>query len=391
MIRALVVVPRTLHPARSGGELRVVSLMRALRGRVEFTALTFWESGIELDQAAGALELERRHGVKTVFVRRTPGWRPPPGGAPDIADSFHDPALERAVRGLSEASDLVQLEFTQTLQYASCVAPGVPVVAVEHDTSALSADRSYLRLEGEAAARERALTLAYLKRTLAGCARVVTMSEADKARLEQAVPGARVAVVPTGVDLEEFAFAPLAGREPGLCAFLGHYPHFPNEDAALFLAREVLPLLRRGRPEARLLLIGSAPTPAVRALAGDGVELAPDVPRVAPVLRRARAFVAPMRLGFGIKGKILEAFATGTPVVATRGSFEAMPGVEHGVHALMGDDARDLADLASQALCDDALAQRLASSGRRYVEERFGWDRQAALLERVYRDLVRGS
>lgn len=383
-LRVLCVVPRTLYPALSGGEIRVTSLMRALRGRASFTALTFWQSGAELDQAAGALEFERRDGVQTVFVRRTPGWRPAAGDAPDIADSFHDPLMEQAVRSLSAEHDLVQLEFTQTLQYAAHVAPGVPVIGVEHDTSALSSRRSYLRLDPERARREQALSLAYLRRCLPACARVVVMSEADKLRLGRWVPQARAEVVPTGVDLQRFPFAPLEGRQAGEACFVGHYPHFPNEEAALTLCREVLPRLRELVPSARVRLVGSNPTPAVRALAGPAVEVVGTVAEVAPELRRARVFIAPMRLGYGIKGKILEAFACGTPVVATARSFEAMPGIEHERHALMAATPAALARLAARVLQDAELSSRLAREARAYVEARFGWERQADLMHAVY-------
>lgn len=387
MKRVLCVVPRPLYPALSGGEIRVLSLLKALSNEYEFTTLTFLKDGAELDCAAAAVALERQAGIRTAFVRRTPGYSPPWADLPSVAASFADPAMERAVAERAKEADLLQLEFTQTLQYAGS-AGGLPVVATEHDASVLSPDRTYLRLDAERAAKEAALAKAYLARWLPACARVVCVSKADAARLRALSPEGRYEVVPTGVDLPGFPFAGLEGRTSDEAVFVGHYPHFPNEDAAVRLCRDVLPLLRKLRPGARARLVGSSPTPGVLALGGKDVDVVGTVPAVGPELRRARVFIAPMRLGFGIKGKLLEAFASGLPVVATRGALEAMPGARDGTHALVGDTDRALAEAAARLMSDDKLARRLAKSARAYVEKHFAWELHAEGLRRVYREVL---
>lgn len=392
MISVLSVVPRMIYPAHSGGEIRVGALIRALAGRVRFTLVTFLESGQEAHATAAAMRLERDWGLQTVFARRglpVGDWM-----TPDLARPYADGRMaEMILRTAREArADLVHLEFTQLAQYARSASAAAPVVLTEHDTSVLTFARSYVR--GESAFRraaERVRHEVYLRRALRHCARVVAVSDADAARLARLSPRRNVRVVPTGVDLARFPFRDLAGREAGRVAFVGHYPHFPNEDAAVFLCKRILPPLRRLRAEARVALVGSAPTPAVLALAADAVAVVGTVPEVAPELHRARVFIAPMRLGFGIKGKILEAFSAGTPVVATAQACEAMPGIADGVHALLARDAEGLAAAAARLLSDDALSRRLAAAAREYVERRFGWARQADLQEAVYREALEAA
>ena len=99
----------------------------------------------------------------------------------------------------------------------------------------------------------------------------------------------------------------------------------------LFSARKIWPAILKARPDARFFAVGSSPTPAVLSLARDvpGVTVTGTVDDVKPYLEDATVFVAPIRLGEGIKGKILEAFSCGLPVVATRRSLrglELVPG-----------------------------------------------------------------
>ena len=115
------------------------------------------------------------------------------------------------------------------------------------------------------------------------------------------VPAERLELIPTCTDLEKFSYLPegIEGRPIDL-AYVGHYPHFPNEDAALWFFRDILPKIRRRRPGTTLALIGSSPTSSIRALAGDGVTVTGTVSDIRPHLDRAKVFIAPIRLGFGV-------------------------------------------------------------------------------------------
>jgi hypothetical protein len=91
-----------------------------------------------------------------------------------------------------------------------------------------------------------------------------------------------------------------------------------------FLVKEILPHVRAEIPEARLLLVGDNAPPDIEAYASDGVRLLGHVPDLDPLMARARVFVAPLRFGAGVKGKIGEALAYGLPVVTTAVGAEGM-------------------------------------------------------------------
>jgi glycosyltransferase involved in cell wall biosynthesis len=387
-IRVLSLVPRFIYPFHSGGEIRVGALMRRLMPDFEFHVLTFFGSGAELEQAAAAIELERRHGIRSIFCRRTPGLAPDPA-KPSIAADFWDPRMVRTLRAaIAELRiDVVQIEFTQMAQYAEHAAALVPVVLTEHDSSILTPGESYFRTGDDGIAHAN-LTRAYLTSCFAHSRRVVALSPADAARLEPLARPGKLRVVPTGAETERLAFKPLTGRPAANALFVGHYPHYPNEDAAVFLCREILPPLKRAAAGARVSLVGSSPTAAVRALAGPDVDVVGTVDDVAPYLWSSGLFIAPMRRGFGIKGKVLEAFSAGLPVVATPEACEAMPGVRDGRELLLARGADELAAAAARLISDRPLAARLALAARRYVAARFGWERQAKLLDAVLREAL---
>lgn len=384
--RLLLATPRPVHPADNGGDLRVQALLRRLAPRYRITLLTFTEPASRTRELAAALALERELGITVELVAREPSG-PPAAWMPPEFDHFRSPRFAERVRELAARSDLVQLEFSELAQYARAAAAAAPVVLTEHDTSVLAREGSYLDRSGGPSpdwARRRG----YLRRCLPSCRRVVVVSEPDRRRLQAFAPDVPVEVVPTGVDLARFAFTAGRGRRPGSLVFVGHYRHYPNEDAAIFLAEQVLPRVLRGEPSARLRLVGSGPTDEVRALASAAVEVTGPVPDVQPYLASARVFIAPLRLGSGIKGKLLEAFAAGTPVVATPEASEGIPEARAGVHLLLGRSPAELASQVLSLLRDAKLRGSLASRARALVERDYSWDLQADRLERVYRSLL---
>lgn len=153
--------------------------------------------------------------------------------------------------------------------------------------------------------------------------------------------------------------------------FVAGFAHPPNVDAAVWLVREILPLVRRAHPGIRLSLVGSNPTAEVQALAGDGVEVTGFVTD-AELARRyaaARLAVVPLRYGAGVKSKVVEALQQGLPLVTTTTGAQGLPGVADIVP--VADAPEAIAAAVDRLLRDDAawLAQSAAQAG--YAAARF--------------------
>jgi glycosyltransferase involved in cell wall biosynthesis len=155
-------------------------------------------------------------------------------------------------------------------------------------------------------------------------------------------------------------------------------------DAALWFVREVLPLIRAQQPAAHLLLVGRSPSPAVRALHdGAAVRVLPDVPDVRPFIAGAAAYVVPMRIGGGVRLKLLEALAMQAAVVSTRMGAEGLPDLRGDEHLLLADTPRAFAAAVLRLLDDAALRQRLGAAGRA-LAQRYDWRAIVPRLEQVY-------
>jgi glycosyltransferase involved in cell wall biosynthesis len=209
---------------------------------------------------------------------------------------------------------------------------------------------------------------------------IVTMSADDARRLRRFLPGLPVEVSPCGVDLAHFSPHAVLPAPPTDLLFVGNFGHPPNRDAVVFLVREVLPRLA----PTSLRIVGREITPEVSALAAaPGVEVVGAVDDVRPHLHAARAVVAPVRFGTGMRGKVLEALAMARPVIATPLGAEGLGAVD-GRHLLLADGPGQWARTIATVLGSPDLARRLGEEGRALVLRSFDWDRIADAHDAIY-------
>lgn len=218
--------------------------------------------------------------------------------------------------------------------------------------------------------------------------RIVVVSEPDRQELLSLNPGGPVEVIPNGIDLHHFRL-PRVQRRAKALLFVGNYEYAPNMDAALLLAREILPQVRQQMPDVRLWLVGHAPPPELQALAGEHIKVTGRVPDVRPYLARAGVFVCPLRLGAGIKNKVLEALAMGLPVVATPLSVDGIH-VQHGRDVLIADTAGFAAAVIG-LLNNTDLQAHLAQQGRVLIEREYGWSQVTERYIDLYNALRWGN
>ncbi|MGB3788717.1 MAG: glycosyltransferase [Phormidesmis sp.] len=203
---------------------------------------------------------------------------------------------------------------------------------------------------------------------------VVTTTE-DQKQIRLLSGKNNIPVIPNGVDLEAF---PYRDRDPGgqRLVFIGAMDNLPNIDAVTFLATEIFPLVSERYPEATLSLVGARPTPAVQALGElPNVIVTGKVPEMTPYLHQSTVCVVPMRTGYGIKNKTLEAMAAGIPVVASDRGLEGLEvdGDRVGVRSLRANTAKEFANAIQRLFESAELRQALSSNGRTMIEEEFTW------------------
>ncbi len=219
--------------------------------------------------------------------------------------------------------------------------------------------------------------------------KVLTLTPEGRDELLVIRPGLDISVVPHGVDVE--GFRPTL-REEGArptVMFLGNYPHDPNRDAVVFYATEAWPAVKEQVPDVRFLVVGRGPTDDMLELAkrDPSIEITGQVDDVRPYLHQSDAFVCPVRLGGGFRGKVLEAMACGVPVVSTRLGAEGLP-AEDDQNIILAETSESLADATVRLLKDPALRERIAGSARELVVENFSWQKGVQILEDVLEQVV---
>jgi glycosyltransferase involved in cell wall biosynthesis len=214
--------------------------------------------------------------------------------------------------------------------------------------------------------------------------RIQVFSDYDAGAIAVTAPDltSRVRVNPFGLVIPK-AMDP-ARADPKMILFTGNFGHPPNRDAAVWLAREIMPRVWASRPEARLRVVGNAPPREVQELAGEAVEVIADVPDVDPFLEAASICAAPVRLGGGMRMKVLYALARGKPVVTTTRGAEGYRHAGRELPMIVADDDAGIAAGLVKLLSDDALRRDLGQRAHAFAEEFHSPSAWGARLERVY-------
>ncbi len=292
--------------------------------------------------------------TESVPVRRWWGLRGRPTG------DLH--RLGAAARRQAERLEAEVLFLEGILLAPLARTAGLPTVLSIHDSLALRAG-DFARLARSPSAWLRARLggwwdTRWERRWLAAADARLVLSEPDRAAVEPA--GGPTEVVPLGVDLDHYQFR--RASKPRRIVFTGNLAWPPNVDAARWLATAIFPAIRRRRGDAELLIAGADPAPAVRKLERlPGVRVTGTVPDLRPSLWSAAVAVSPVRAGYGMKNKVLEAMALGTPVVATARSLTGLGGAVHGEHLLVADAAEDIAAAVLRLTWEPKFMERSVS------------------------------
>ncbi|WAP70734.1 glycosyltransferase [Jiella pelagia] len=175
--------------------------------------------------------------------------------------------------------------------------------------------------------------------------------------------------------------APLAGREG--FSFLGSYGHPPNVQAVEWFTEAVLPLVLHQRPSEVFHIYGSAMGANIRALESDNVTAHGFVEDLGDVYDRHRVFIAPLRSGAGIKGKVLGALARGVPCVLSPVAAEGT-GLRNGYDCLIAEDPSMWAEHIVSLLTQDELWLKLSTNGRDFVKESFSVQRGQQIMRKAF-------
>ncbi len=217
---------------------------------------------------------------------------------------------------------------------------------------------------------------------------IVTVTEKDRRIVKELEPESQIKVIPNGVDLSKFPRR-VTNQGGQRIIFVGNMDRPFNIDAARFLALEVFPEIRKRYPEAALELVGAKPTDEVLELDEIlGVTVTGKVKSVVEYLHWATVCVIPIRKGFGLKNRTLEAMAAGVPVV---GSDRALAGLKVDganvpLRAMRANKLEEYVYAIGRLFSEPKLREKLSENGRLLVETEYTWDKVGQKYEQVLID-----
>ncbi|HEY9891577.1 MAG TPA: glycosyltransferase family 4 protein [Candidatus Sericytochromatia bacterium] len=215
--------------------------------------------------------------------------------------------------------------------------------------------------------------------------KIVVTTPEDRRHMAAFNPDGQIAVIPNGVDLTLYPKRP---SDPGgyKLVFIGAMDTLANIDAARFFSLEVFPEILRRYPEATLDLVGTNPVELVVELGEHPrITVTGRVPSVVEYLHQASVCVVPLRTGYGIKNKTLEAMAAGTPVVGSDRGLEglAVDGADVPLRALRANETTEYVYAISRLFEDRQLRKQLSENARSLIEKKYTWERAGELYEQV--------
>jgi glycosyltransferase involved in cell wall biosynthesis len=291
---------------------------------------------------------------------------------------------------IQERIDLIHVDLLAMIQYVD-PQMNIPAIIDLHDSMTLLCRRM---LNAERGWRKRLsaylglIAAQRLEGTLGRtCDLIITNSTVDEQVIRELSTKPKTLTITNGVDMEYFA-PDSTLLEADKIVFTGVMDYAPNEDAALHFVEDIFPLVKAKRPEVQFWIVGSGPSERVKALTRiSGVHVTGKVEDVRPYVRSAAVFVCPLRVGSGVKNKILAAMAMQKATVATSMSIDGLDLADNR-EVLLADEPQAFADKVVRLLTDQKAAQQLGGNGLVRVQGQYSWAAKGKALETAIQSVM---
>ncbi len=215
---------------------------------------------------------------------------------------------------------------------------------------------------------------------------LVTMSDDDKRYIQNRIKKPnKVRVVSNGVDSSWFSEKKRVEPKQPTVLYVGTFKWLPNIEAVEYLVSQVWPKLLELVPNAKLRIVGNAPTKKIFEFQNKykSIEVTGRVKDIRDSFCSSHLLLAPVFSGKGTRYKILEAMASGTPIVATPIAVEGL-NITPGKHALVSDNPMQMALDAQKIISNKSLWESLSENGKLFVKNNYDWKIISDKLDKIY-------
>lgn len=390
-MKILMLTPYLPYPLWSGGQIRTYNLLKNLSHDHEITLFSFIRDPREKKYISNLNKYCKK--VK-VFLKRPP-WSLKSlilAGVtyyPLVVCMYLSGKVRKAIEEEidREHFDLIHAETFYVMP--NIPENNIPIILVEQTIEYLVyrhfTDNFKLFPMKIAMSLDVAKILYWEKKFWRKASKVVAMSSADKKQMLELSAGLDVSLVPNGVDTDFFKMRQNSKKNEKIILFVGNFKWLQNREAVSILVKEIWPKINKKIPSARLWIIGKFPTEEILKFASPSIKVSSDVDDIREAYRKSMILLAPIYGPGGTRYKILEAMASGIPVVTTATGIEGLYS-RHNREALIKDKPEDLASETIRLLTDSKLYNNLVINGRKLVETKYSWKTIAEDLDHIYKE-----
>ena len=378
------------YPLHSGGQIRMYNLLKRLSKHHTITLASFIREEKEREFIKHLDFCESVH-----MVMRGRAWQPRyilralMGTYPFLLATYHNEQMhEDITRLISEKRfDVVHIEPFYVLPSLPDILP--PLVVSEHNIE-YDVYGAYAKRFSWALLRPflhwDVSKMKHWERVCWRKAKAVTaVSEGDAAVIEPYLKH-RITIVPNGVDSGSFPFRVPPTLKNFRVLFVGNFRWYPNQDAAYTLVAHIWPRLLERVKNASLRIVGKdIPVKLRRMAESAGGQVDENVDDIASVYGQADVLVAPHAISGGTKFKMLEAMASGLPIVTTKEGASGLA-MKPDIHFLAAGTPEEFVTAIIKIWDSETTRLTLASNGRKLIESRYNWESIAKTLEGVWKE-----
>jgi len=223
--------------------------------------------------------------------------------------------------------------------------------------------------------------------------KLFAVSAEDLQKMRQIVPEKEVGIIPNGVDTKYFSQLKLVKKDPARVLYgVTNFEWLQNQEATEILIKEVWPKIASKNKKAILWIVGRKIPNWIKEMASKSsrLEVTENIKDAREAYLGSCVMVAPIKGSGGTRLKILEAMASGLPVVSTKVGVAGL-NVKHGAEVLVAESSGELAEKTLSILKDETLAKKIGEGGKRHVKRNFDWGVVAKLHDPIYNKLVDGN